>query len=742
MSVIDWLLVILPLFIITYVGIRMRRYVCDLSDFLVGGRTAGRYVLAVSNGQAMYGLISLVAMFEMFYQSGFAIGFWNTISVPIWMLAALTGFISYRFRETRAMTLSQFFEMRYSRKFRFFTGVLQAVSGVVNYGLFPAVGARFLIYYTNLPVSFEFAGITISTYAILMFLFLGIALLIATIGGQVAIIVTNSIQGILTYPMFLIIILTIICTFSWWDQISPVLIDRPEGQSFLNPFDNYKLRDFNLFYVFVGIFMTIYNLKSWSGTQAYNASGFSPHEQKMSNILSTWSSYFVVLMYLLIAMAAFTYMNNSDFKAQSTSTERKLQWKTLDDIAPEQKYSSVKATDNLIEERKNQLDEKQKLIFKTISSQMRVPVAIRDILPIGVTGIFCAVMIFLMTSTDASYIHSWGSIIVQDMILPFQKKQLSTGRHLLYLRLAFCGVAIYAFVFSLFFGQVTYILMFFALTGSIWLGGAGVVIIGGLYWKRGTAAGAWASMIVGGILAVIGFICTQYWANLIYPALAKNPDVLSNVSKVVEAISQPFEPIILWRVTPEKFPMNGQEVLFLTTLSSILVYVTASLITCKEPFDMDKMLHRTPRDRKDKKTKEILAEKRMSFAQKFTKSFIGIDSQYTKGDRAMAWSVFIFSFIYSFVILFLIPLLWNLFIFRWPDMWWSTYYFIIYIVVALLIGVVSCFWFFIGTTVDLKKMFRRLASRQRNEKDDGRVIGHLNADDVEVAESVEDNENK
>ena len=730
MSFIDWVLVILPLFIVIYVGIRTRRYVTDLSDFLAGGRVAGRYVLAVSNGQAMFGLISLVAMFEMYYQSGFAISFWSSIATPIAIVAALTGFIIYRFRETRAMTLSQFFEIRYSCKFRVFTGVLQAVAGIINYGLFPAVGARFFIYYTNLPVMFEFAGFTISTYAILMFIFLGLAVLIATIGGQVAIMVTNCLQGILSYPMYLIVVVSLMCTFSWWDHISPVLIDRPAGQSFLNPFDTYKLRDFNLLYVFVGIFAGLYNMKSWSGTQGYAAAAFSPHEQKMSNVLATWSSGFASLMYVLLAMAAFTYMNHSDFKVRAVNTERNIQWKTLNDIVPQQKYFTIEADDNLIKERKDKLNPKQVKIFDTISSQMRVPVAIRDILPVGVTGIFCAIMIFLMTSTDAAYIHSWGSIIVQDMILPLRKKPLSTSRHFLYLRLAIFGVAAYAFIFSLFFGQVTYILMFFALTGSVWLGGAGAVIIGGLYWKRGTAAGAWASVIIGGLLAVIGFICTQYWVSWIYPILAKNTDTLSYVSKVFETMSRPFEPIIVWRVTSENFPINGQEVFFLTMLFSILSYIGVSLLTCKEPFNMDRMLHRGQYRRKDDGNVDVLAEKQMSFAQKFIKTFVGIDSQYTRGDKILAWSVFIYSFVYSFGLMFLATLLWNIFIFRWSDKWWSIYNFIIYIVVATLIGAVSTVWFFIGTILDLKKMFSRLVSRQRNEKDDGRVIGHVNADEV------------
>jgi len=95
--------------------------------------------------------------------------------------------------------------------------------------------------------------------------------------------------------------------------------------------------------------------------------------------------------------------------------------------------------------------------FDTIRKQMQVPVGLREILPIGILGTFCAVMIFLMISTDSTYLHSWGSIVVQDLIVPLRKKAFTPKVQLLWLRLVITIVAIYAFFFSLYFGQVTYI---------------------------------------------------------------------------------------------------------------------------------------------------------------------------------------------------------------------------------------------------------------------------------------------
>ena len=107
MHLIDWLIVIIPLLIVAVVAFRTQHYVTGVSDFLVAGRVANRYVVAVAGYSAAMGLISAVAIFEFYYKSGFALSFWQTMAEPIIMVITLTGFAVYRFREARAMTLGQ-----------------------------------------------------------------------------------------------------------------------------------------------------------------------------------------------------------------------------------------------------------------------------------------------------------------------------------------------------------------------------------------------------------------------------------------------------------------------------------------------------------------------------------------------------------------------------------------------------------------------------------------------------------
>lgn len=798
MNLIDWVIVAVFMSYVTYMGFRCRKYVKGVADFLTAGRVAGRYVICVAGAEAAMGLISIAAAFEVYYQSGFAYSFWGSIGSPISIVMALTGYCIYRFRETRAMTMGQFLEIRYSRKFRLFAGMMQSASGIINYAIFPAVGARFIVYFCDLPVNIEIGMWVIPTFAVLMAIFLGTAVVLATLGGQISIIVTDCLQGILSYPMYAIIVGFIIYKYSWSKDMAPAILDRPAGQSMINPFDITQLRDFNIFYVIVGIFGNILNKMSWSGTQGFSASAKNAHEQKMGSILGAWRAGFSSMMFILLALVAYMYLNSDKFAsgpAGADACRAELATKAVNDVVSGESKAAIRG--ELIEyietgkmssemsdmirrgkEHETQIAaEREKLkyggardtqaaktestdtaavvpskdreecmhtikdalkgadpgsmqCFTTIFGQMRVPMAIRYILPTGIVGIFCVICLFLMVSTDVSYLHSWGSILIQDIILPIRGKPFTPRQQLFLLRIAICAVAVFAFFFSYFFGQVDYIMMFFAITGAIWMGGAGACIVGGLYWKRGTSAGAWAALLSGSILAVGGILLQSYWVDVIYPWLYEN-QMVDSVAYWLQTISAPFEPFIKWRMSDEKFPINSQEIYAATMLVSVSLYVGLSLLTCKEPFNMDRMLHRGKYHREGGTLKRVPLNWKNAILK-----FVGIDSQYTLGDKVLAWSVFGWSFVWGFGFCFITVAIWN-FISPWSVDAWSLWFFIQNFIILGIIAGISTVWFSIGGTMGLIRMFKDLREKSPDILDDGRVIGNVSAEDVELVEKVE-----
>ena len=123
MHVLDWLIVCIPLGLVLLISWYTRRYMKSVADFLAASRSAGRYLIATSMGTAGYGAITAVMFFQMMKDSGLTVvSWWWTITVSFGLFIALSGFVVYRYRETRAMTIAQFFEIRYSRGFRILAG--------------------------------------------------------------------------------------------------------------------------------------------------------------------------------------------------------------------------------------------------------------------------------------------------------------------------------------------------------------------------------------------------------------------------------------------------------------------------------------------------------------------------------------------------------------------------------------------------------------------------------------------
>ncbi|MBQ4315114.1 MAG: sodium:panthothenate symporter, partial [Lentisphaeria bacterium] len=118
MGIIHWLIVIIPFMMIMGMAVYSRKFIRGVSDFLVAGRVAGRYVISVAGVESALGVVTLVSLVEQKYATGFAMEFWSSLMLPTSMFLSLTGFCAYRFRETKALSIGQFLEIRYSRKLR------------------------------------------------------------------------------------------------------------------------------------------------------------------------------------------------------------------------------------------------------------------------------------------------------------------------------------------------------------------------------------------------------------------------------------------------------------------------------------------------------------------------------------------------------------------------------------------------------------------------------------------------
>ena len=328
----DWLILILPVCFVMYMGFYTRRYVRGVSDFLSAGRLCGRYVISMGDVANSLSIIGLVGYIEMRYKTGFSVGFWSSVLAPLWIVLGLTGYIAYRFRETRAMSLGQFLEMRYSRRFRIVAAGLRSLAEMLANMIMPAIAARFFIQMLDLPQTYHVLGLELSTYVSLMVLFLTLAISLICFGGTLALVITDTIQGMILYPALACFVVFLFWKFSVGGEIMPVMADRVAGESFINPYDIGNLRDFNLFtVVIVAVYGTVMNRANWIGA-GYSSAAKSPQEQKMAGLLGTWRNAIINVFYVLIAAALIAFLNHKDFAPEANAVRKDLSVRVADAV--------------------------------------------------------------------------------------------------------------------------------------------------------------------------------------------------------------------------------------------------------------------------------------------------------------------------------------------------------------------------------------------------------------------------
>ena len=849
----DWLILILPVCFVMAMGLHTRRYVRGVADFLSAGRLCGRYVISVGGVANAISIIGLVTFIETHYKTGFSLHFWSNALMPLGIVISLTGYVAYRFRETRAMSLGQFLEMRYSRSFRIFAASLRSLAEMIANMIMPAIAARFFIRMLGLPDVFHVCGVPISTFVALMVLFLTLAITLICCGGTLALIVTDTLQGMILYPILVCFIVFLLRKFSLSGEIIPVMSDRVAGESLINPYDISKLRDFNLFtMVIVPAYAIVMNEGVWIGA-GYTTAAKTPHEQKMAGVLGRWRGAITSLLYLLVGCALFTFLNHPGFSKQAASVRHELAVRAAADVFKDDPrgqavvesaataaaaaavthtrrigidppLSQERNPDNdfletihealLAEARANATssgdfgapppqacgdsgalpskacggsgapppslvdaegranDSFQQC--RTLFHQLSLSVTMRALLPPGLFGLFALLLFLAMLSTDDTRIYSAALTIAQDVVLPLKKKPFSPRGHLWMIRIVAILIGLFFLFGSYYMKQLDYIYLFSQLACSMWVSGAGPVMTFGLYSRFGTTAGAWAALGSSTVGSLAYILVQRNWADVVYPAIAKAGWV-GSFDRALRALSGPFEPYIQWRMDAVKCPVNTVEFTFFLMLLTLGLYVVVSKLTCRELFDLDRMLHRgrwsvcpTPADdgaqnphaetlrgeeakhtdlltpngvREDASRvsgEQIRLLKQKHFASlclranKVLSRMVGITPEYTRGDKIIAWGVFLHSFVFSFVVCFLAVMAWNA-VTPWPIEWWGRYFIVVDFVVPGIVAAISTVWFGIGGLVDLARLFRDLKARKEiNSLDDGRVEGNVSLADKQA----------
>ena len=238
--------------------------------------------------------------------------------------------------------------------------------------------------------------------------------------------------------------------------------------------------------------------------------------------------------------------------------------------------------------------------------------------------------------------------------------------------------------------------MYMALTGAIFLGGAGAVIVGGLYWKRGTTFGAWSAMIIGGFLATTGILLEQMWPNIITYLMQKMPNNAFLLNH------------------QERCPLNGMQINFIAMISAVLTYIGVSLfesfVLKKETCDLNRILHRGKYAITGEHEKDVVLPP------------VGLKAmlpgrEFSRFDRIQYFAITLWTLVW--LIVFIAVSIWN-YLYGTSDYWWSKFWFC-HVCISILVAVVTVTWFSIGGIRDLLYLYKQMNSSVRDFSDDGRV---------------------
>jgi SSS family solute:Na+ symporter len=161
-----------------------------------------------------------------------------------------------------------------------------------------------------------------------------------------------------------------------------------------------------------------------------------------------------------------------------------------------------------------------------------MPFYMSQILPVGFIGIITAGMLAAFMSTHDSYLLCWSSVLTQDVVAPWFRKDLSSKARLLLTRIFIVTIGIFILVWGLWYPLKQDLWDYMAISGAIYSIGGFALLAFGLYWKRASRAGAYLALLTG-FLAVLGLTKVQELCSPLLDPIKKLFGIEGNISSAV-----------------------------------------------------------------------------------------------------------------------------------------------------------------------------------------------------------------
>ncbi len=454
----DWAIVVAYLLISLAIGLYVKRYATTMTSYIAAGRGVGVWLgVATMSGTEM-GLITVMYNAEKGFKGGFAAFHIGVLAGLVTLGVGLSGLIVGPLRELGVLTIPEYYERRFGRKTRVLGGVVLALGGILNMGLFLKVGSMFIVGVTGL----SHAGWAVP---LVMTGLLTLVLVYTVLGGMISVVVTDYVQFVVLSCGMLLATLLAISQLGWTTIFEEIQLQFGAGG-----FDPLASPAFGPEYVVWQAVLGLVGCAVWPTAIARVLAMESPTAVKRQ---FTWSSIAFAIRLIVPCfwgICAFVFVT-----------------RVVPELGP---WFGVG---------EGELAAGQ----EPVSALYAMPIFMGRLLPVGILGLVSAAMIAAFMSTHDSYLLCWSSVIVQDIIAPLRREPLSIAARVRLTRLLIVLIGGYIWAWGLFYEGGDDIWDYMAITGAIYFTGAFALLIGGLYWRGASSSGAFCALLAG-CSAVLG----------------------------------------------------------------------------------------------------------------------------------------------------------------------------------------------------------------------------------------------
>lgn len=464
-GILDWCIVIGYLIAIVSTGVYIRKYIANATDFMVAGRGLKTFLAIATMIGTEMGLITVMYSAQKGFTGGFAAFHIAFAAAIVTFFVGVSGFIVVPLRRMKVMTIPEFYEKRFGRDVRILGGIILALSGILNMGMFLKAGAMFM---------FGVTGMSSQTHLnIIMTVLLCMVLLYTTLGGMVSVAVLDYIQFVVLSISLIVASILAISHLGWSEIVKTVEVGK--GVAGFNPFHE---AGFGWSYVIWMFFLGLVSCAVWQTAVIRACSAKSTGIVKRIYMLSSIGFLIRFLIPYFFGIAAFVFI-------YKTAALREV-------FFP----GGGEADSEL--------------------SLLAMPIFLSRVLPTGFIGIITAGMLAAFMSTHDSYLLCWSSVLTQDVVTPWFKGGLSSKTRLLLTRIFIIAIGIFILVWGLWYPLGQDLWDYMAISGSIYFIGGFSLLAFGLYWKRASRVGAYLALFTA-FLSVLGLTPVQ---NRFAPMLA------------------------------------------------------------------------------------------------------------------------------------------------------------------------------------------------------------------------------